>query len=110
MAHSAQLPAICFLGGCCITPSIGGLNVLGCLVIGVLAGLAVKENFFSFEARLFLFTGIVGGFTTFSAFGLETFYLLRRAEFLVAGSYVLLSIVVGLFALWVGFSVAPHRS
>lgn len=86
------------------------VNILGCLVIGVLAGLAVKENFFSFEARLFLFTGIVGGFTTFSAFGLETFYLLRRAEFLVAGSYVLLSIVVGLFALWVGFSVVPHRS
>lgn len=86
------------------------VNVLGCLVIGVLASLAVKDDFFSSEARLFLFTGIIGGFTTFSAFGLETFYLLRRAEFLVAGSYVLLSIVVGLFALWVGFSVIPHRS
>jgi CrcB protein len=86
------------------------VNVLGCLVIGILAGLAVKDDFFSSEARLFLFTGIIGGFTTFSAFGLETFYLLRRTEFLVAGSYVLLSIAVGLFALWLGFSAIPHRS
>jgi CrcB protein len=86
------------------------VNVFGCLVIGVLAGFAVKDDFFSSEARLFLFTGIIGGFTTFSAFGLETFYLLRRAEFLVAGSYVLLSIAVGLFALWLGFGAVPHRS
>ena len=86
------------------------VNVLGCFVIGVLAGFAVKDDFFSPEARLFLFTGIIGGFTTFSAFSLETFYLLRRAELLVAGSYVLLSITVGLFALWLGFSAVPHRS
>lgn len=86
------------------------VNVLGCLIIGLLAGLAVKDEFFSSEARLFLFTGILGGFTTFSAFGLETFYLLRRTEYLVAGSYVLLSIIVGLIAIWCGFSVVSHRS
>ena len=84
------------------------MNILGCLVVGVLAGLAVKESFFSSEVRLFLFTGIVGGFTTFSAFGLETFYLLSRTEYLVAGSYILLSITVGLFALWLGFSAVPN--
>lgn len=54
------------------------INVLGCCVIGLLAGLSVKDDLFSPEARLFLFTGICGGFTTFSAFGLETFYLLRK--------------------------------
>lgn len=86
------------------------VNVLGCLVTGALAGFAVKANFFSPEARLFLFMGICGGCTTFSAFGLETFHLLRRAEFMVAGSYVLLSVTVGLFALWVGFGAVPHRS
>jgi CrcB protein len=86
------------------------VNIFGCLIIGILAGLAVKENFFSFDARLFLFTGIVGGFTTFSAFGLETFYLLRRTEYLVAGSYVFLSIIIGLFTLWLGFSAVPNRS
>lgn len=86
------------------------VNVLGCLVIGVLAGLAVKENFFSPELRVLLFTGVVGGFTTFSAFELETFYLIRRGEFMVAGSYLLLSITVGLLALWLGFVAISGRS
>ena len=84
------------------------VNVIGCFIIGILAGLAVKEDFFSAETRIFLFTGIMGGFTTFSAFGLETFYLLRRGEFLAAGSNVVLSVIVGLFALWVGFICIPH--
>lgn len=86
------------------------VNVFGCLVVGALAGLVVKEDFFAPDARLFLFTGIAGGFTTFSAFGLETFYLLRRNELLVAGSYVLLSVAGGLLALWIGFSLIPQRS
>ncbi len=81
------------------------VNVLGCLVVGGLAGLAVKEDFFSAETRLFLFTGVLGGFTTFSAFGLETFYLLRRDEIAVAGAYVVLSLVCGFAALWAGFSL-----
>lgn len=84
------------------------VNVVGCLVIGVLAGFAVKEDFFSAETRIFLFTGIMGGFTTFSAFGLETFYLLRRGELLTAGSNVVLSVVTGLIALWIGFICVPH--
>ncbi len=85
------------------------VNVLGCCIMGVLAGLAVREDFFSADARLFLFTGIIGGFTTFSAFGLETFYLLRRDEIAVAGGYVVLSLVCGLLALWAGFSAIPHQ-
>lgn len=85
------------------------VNVVGCLMIGIVAGLAVKIDFFTPDARLFLFTGLLGGFTTFSAFGLETFHLLRRAEFLVAGSYILLSIVVGLLMLWLGFLVVSQR-
>jgi CrcB protein len=85
------------------------INVLGCLVIGILAGLAVKEDFFSPETRVFLFTGICGGFTTFSAFGLETFYLLRRDELAIAGCYVLLSVACGLLALWAGFIAVPHQ-
>jgi len=85
------------------------VNVLGCLIMGGLAGLAVREDFFSAEARLFLFTGVVGGFTTFSAFGLETFYLLRRDEIAVAGAYIALSLVCGLVALWAGFNLVPHQ-
>ena len=84
------------------------VNVIGCFAVGVLGGLVVKHDLFSPDARLFLFTGIAGGFTTFSAFGLETFYLLRRSEVLVAGGYVLASVVVGLLLLWAGF-VIPRR-
>jgi CrcB protein len=79
------------------------VNVIGCLVIGVLSGLAVKHEMLTTDARVFLFTGIVGGFTTFSAFGLETFHLLKRGEAVIAGTYVALSIVIGLLALWLGF-------
>jgi CrcB protein len=85
------------------------VNILGCLIIGVLAGLAVKEDFFSAETRLFFFTGITGGFTTFSALGLETFYLLRRGEVLIAGGYVLSSLVCGLLVLWAGYALMASQ-
>lgn len=75
------------------------VNIVGCLVIGILSRLVVKHNdFFSADTRLFLFTGGIGD-TMFSAFGLEIFYLLRRDEVLVAGSYVISSIIVGLIVL-----------
>jgi CrcB protein len=82
------------------------VNVAGCLLAGVLAGLAEKHELFSADARLLLFTGLLGGFTTFSAFGLETMYLLRKGELLVAGSNVALSVAAGLLALWLGLGVA----
>lgn len=81
------------------------VNVLGCFVIGFLAALSQESGLISADTRAFLFTGILGGFTTFSAFGLETFNLLRRGEFLVAGSYVALSVFIGLLALWLGFAI-----
>lgn len=85
------------------------VNVIGCLAVGILGGLVVKHDFFSPEVRLLLFTGIAGGFTTFSAFGLETFYLIRRGETLVAGGYVGSSVVLGLLVLWAGFSLVAAR-
>ena len=80
------------------------VNVIGCFIAGVLAGLAEKHDFFSPETRLLLFTGILGGFTTFSAFGLETMHLLKRGELGIAAANVLLSVTVGLVALWIGMS------
>jgi CrcB protein len=79
------------------------VNVLGCLVIGVLAGLVEHHDLFSMHARLFLFTGLLGGFTTFSAFGYETFFLLRRGLVSTSMLYVGLSVLCGLAAVFVGF-------
>ena len=86
------------------------VNVIGCLVIGVLAGLILKFEMFSSQSRLLLITGVMGGFTTFSAFSIETFYLIREKEFLVASSYVFSSVLVGLVALWLGFLLVPSRN
>ncbi|UVW30631.1 fluoride efflux transporter CrcB [Massilia sp. H6] len=83
------------------------VNVIGCCVMGLLAGFALRDSSFTPHARLFLMTGILGGFTTFSAFGLETFHLLRRDEVGVALIYVVLSLICSLLALWAGFS-ATH--
>jgi len=86
------------------------VNVIGCLVAGVLAGLAERHELLGPEARLLLFTGILGGFTTFSAFGLETMYLLKRGEVLVAGANIVLSVAAGLFALWIGTALGSVRA
>src|SRR3954469_682319 len=61
------------------------VNVLGCLVIGVLAALVEHHDLLSPQMRLFLLTGLLGGFTTFSAFGCESMFLLRRGMFATAG-------------------------
>lgn len=79
------------------------VNVIGCLLIGVLAGLAERHHMFGQSTRLFLFTGLLGGFTTFSAFGLETLFLLRRGDPWTAALYVAASVLVGLAAVWAGW-------
>jgi CrcB protein len=82
------------------------VNVVGCFIAGLLAGLAAKHDMFSADARLLLFTGLLGGFTTFSAFGLETMYLLKRGDVVIAASNVVLSVAAGLIALWIGFALS----
>ena len=81
------------------------VNIAGCLVAGVLAGLVEKHELFSAETRLFLFTGLLGGFTTFSAFGLETMFLLRRGEPWVAAIYAGASVLLGVVAVWLGIKI-----
>lgn len=77
------------------------VNVVGCLVAGVLMGLVVKHGCFSPATRLLLFTGILGGFTTFSAFGVETVTLLQEKEILWAGVYVMATVLAGILGLWI---------
>jgi len=86
------------------------VNVIGCLVAGLLAGLAERHNVLSGETRLLLFTGILGGFTTFSAFGLETMFLVRRGDLLVATANVVLSVAAGLAALWLGMALGSVKA
>jgi CrcB protein len=82
------------------------VNVVGCLVFGVIAGLSEERAFVGPAARTFLLVGLLGGFTTFSSFTFETFALLRDAEFGLALVNTLGQVVVGLGALWVGYVVA----
>lgn len=90
------------------------VNVIGCFVIGLLAALVEHHDLFSPSVRLLLFTGLLGGFTTFSAFGYESVFLLRRGLLSVATSYVLLSVVGGLGAVLAGIKLIdqfwpPHH-
>jgi CrcB protein len=88
------------------------VNLVGCFVIGALAALVEHRDYFSADTRLFLFTGLLGGFTTFSAFAYEGVFLLRRGEIVVAGAYAALSVVGGLAAVWLAlrlFSIGGHH-
>ena len=82
------------------------VNLVGCLLAGVLAGLLERHAWLDEQARLLLMVGLLGGFTTFSAFGLETFQLLRRGEWLVAGGYVAGSVLLGLALVWLGYRLS----
>jgi CrcB protein len=78
------------------------INVVGCLVIGFLAGLSETRGIFGPTARSFLFIGLLGGFTTFSTFGYETFQLLRDGQLGAGLGSVTLQVTLGLGAVWAG--------
>ena len=81
------------------------VNVAGCLAIGALAGAAESRQLFSPDTRLFLLIGLLGGFTTFSTFGFETFTMVRDAQRFAALGNVLLHLGLGLPAVWLGYSL-----
>lgn len=82
------------------------INVIGSIGMGLLIGLLARVvPPWQDEARLFVAVGILGGFTTFSAFSLDTVVLIERGELLQAGVYVLLSVVVCLIGLYLGLLV-----
>ena len=78
------------------------VNVLGSFAIGLLAGSAGTWMTLSADTRLFLLTGILGGFTTFSAFAFETFALARDGQSGAAVMNITLQLVLGLAAVWLG--------
>lgn len=78
------------------------VNVLGCFIMGLLTGLLALKLNLSQEARAFLTTGILGGFTTFSAFSLDTALLMERKAMLAAGAYAGASVLFSILAVFAG--------
>jgi fluoride exporter len=82
------------------------VNVIGCLVFGAIAGAATQRVQIAPALRLFLLTGILGGFTTFSSYAFESFALVRDGQFVWASINVLGQVVAGLAGMWVGYVAA----
>jgi fluoride exporter len=76
------------------------VNLIGCFLIGFLSQLAESRGVFTAESRTFVFIGILGGFTTFSAFGNETMNLWREGESTLAMANVAAHLLLGLGAVW----------
>jgi len=82
-------------------------NVIGGLLIGLLTGwLALRGGAGQETVRLFAAVGVLGGFTTFSAFSLETMLMIERRQWALAGGYVGLSVVLAVAALFIGLMIA----
>jgi CrcB protein len=81
------------------------INVIGSFVIGAVLALSLKDEQFANNWKLFLATGVCGGFTTFSAFSAENMILLQNEKYIVALAYIVLSIVLGIAAAWLGFTL-----
>ncbi len=81
------------------------VNTLGCLVFGAIAGATAQRVQLSPAMRLFLLTGILGGFTTFSSYAFESFVLVRDGQMLWAGINVAGQVAAGLLGMWAGYVI-----
>jgi CrcB protein len=82
------------------------VNAIGCLAIGLISGLAEHSSTFSPHTRLLLITGVVGGFTTFSAFAFESYFLAREQAWALAAINVIAHVLLGLVMVWLGHAAA----
>lgn len=80
------------------------VNIVGSFIIGFLYGIAERSTVLTTEWRLFLMTGLCGGFTTFSSFASENLVLLHNGQIFSLLLYTGLSIFLGFTAVWLGFS------
>jgi CrcB protein len=81
------------------------VNIVGSLAMGMLAGYFAYRTGVPQQTRLFLTTGILGGFTTFSAFSLDAALLMERHAYGLAAAYVAVSVAISLAALFAGLAV-----
>lgn len=84
------------------------VNVLGCLLLGFLAGFFAGPQLVREELRIGLSIGLLGGLTTFSTFGLETFNLATAGQFRLALLNMLVSCALGFAAVWLGYRLAER--
>lgn len=82
------------------------VNLIGCFVIGFLAQYGESRGAFSDESRAFIFLGVLGGFTTFSAFGNDTINLARESFVMNAFLNVGANVILGLLAVWLGRTIS----
>jgi fluoride exporter len=82
------------------------VNVLGCLIIGLVIGLSQKHRAFTPELGIFLTTGFCGGFTTFSAFSVESLGLIQSGDYLNLALYTCASISLGILAVFCGIAMS----
>lgn len=82
------------------------VNILGCLAIGIFCALSERAGWMDTHLRMFLTVGFCGGFTTFSTFVNESFWLLKGGDFLCASLYAALSLMAGLAFLYAGYALA----
>lgn len=84
------------------------VNIVGCLLIGVLMGWGLKNQNINENQTLLLITGFCGGFTTFSAFAAENQFFLKNGEFTQFFTYTLASLILGILAVIFGLFISKH--
>ena len=82
------------------------VNVMGCLLIGLLGGVSETGQIFTPEIRALILIGFLGGFTTFSTFGYEIFTVARDGQFVAALTNLMLHLILGFSSVWLGFSMS----
>ena len=82
------------------------VNIVGCFLAGFLFYLMQERFLVNQTVRTVILIGFLGGFTTFSSFGLQTFTLIRDSEFVFAALNIVVSNLVGLLMVWIGYTLA----
>ena len=104
--YGAGLAAVRLAPGAAWPWATCSVNVIGGLLMGLFVGWLAQRGQGGESLRLFAAVGLLGGFTTFSAFSLETVLMIERRQFGLAAAYVALSVVLACAALFLGLMIA----